>query len=189
MIQFNEFQVVHKDAQLVIDVSVQDLSIYNDIYLSSIIIDTQDTFVEGGPSSEPVYSVTDIHGDENQNLKNYRLELTADQFSASPTLDVNKTLFFVYITTKNISDIEDVQTTLAVVYDTEIVAIIGLNHVNELSNECKIPKSFIDFILKQKALELSIETGNFTKAIKYWNSFIGNATVKPCSTGCCSCRK
>lgn len=181
MIQFNELKVVHDDAQLVIDVSIQDS--YENIYLSSITIDSQDTFIENGPSSTPIYQVEDIDS------THYKLELTADDFDTSPTLDVNKTLFFVYITTKNVSNPSDVQTFIAVVYDTQIVAIIGLNFVNELANECKIPKSFIDFILKQKALELSLETGDYTKAIKYWKSFIGNAIVKPCSAGCCPCKR
>ena len=163
-----------------IDISVQDLSVYEGVYLSSVKIDTQDTYVDNGPSEHPVFTATSI------NDKNYRVELAKGDFT--PALnDVTKTLFFVYITTVDTSNDNTTQTIVTVVYDTQVVAIMGLNQLNELADECKIPKSLIDFILKQKALELAIETGNFIKAIKYWNSFLKNATVKPCTTGCCPC--
>ena len=34
-------------------------------------------------------------------------------------------------------------------------------------------KEYTDFILKLKALEMSVKTGNYTKAIEYFNSLFG----------------
>ena len=88
MVQFNELRITPDGQKLIIDVSVKDLEYYTNVYLDTIQIDTQDTFVESGPSSEVVYTEV-IEG----NTKSVRLELgTGDLL---PTLNDN--LFFVYI--------------------------------------------------------------------------------------------
>ena len=56
MVQFNELRITPDGQKLIIDVSVKDLEYYTNVYLDTIQIDTQDTFVESGPSSEVVYT-------------------------------------------------------------------------------------------------------------------------------------
>ena len=56
-----------------------------------------------------------------------------------------------------------------------------IGYLKELNDTCTPPKNFIDSILRFKALELSIKTGNYTQAIKYWKQFFSKrkpVTVK-----------
>lgn len=55
MIRFNELRITKDGKHLIIDVSVRSQSYYNDVYLDSISIDTQNTYKDGGPSSSIVY--------------------------------------------------------------------------------------------------------------------------------------
>lgn len=70
MIQFNELRINPQGTRLIIDVSVIDSIYYQNVYLDTISIDTQDTFTESGPSTSTVYKTT-ISG----NSKSTRLEL------------------------------------------------------------------------------------------------------------------
>lgn len=55
MIRFNELRITKDGKHLIIDVSVRSQPYYNDVYLDSISIDTQDTYKDGGPSSSIIY--------------------------------------------------------------------------------------------------------------------------------------
>lgn len=61
-------------------------------------------------------------------------------------------------------------------------AISYLREIECIDN-CQIPKNLINFILEFKALELSIKTGNYLQAIKYWKKFFTKVKV----TSKCSC--
>lgn len=72
------------------------------------------------------------------------------------------------------------------VYNKNIIANKGINFLKEFDFSCNIPKGFIDFILKRKALEYAIDTCNFDLAYKYWNYITGSTfnsnVIKNC--GC-----
>lgn len=167
MVQFNELKITPDGQRLIIDVSVKDLEYYTNVYLDTVQIDTQDTFVESGPSSEVVYTEV-IEG----NTKSVRLELgTGDLL---PTLNDN--LFFVYIRTKGTPAANtpcgmDNITTLGVVSNLYPLYQHAFSYIKELSDTCSIPKNFINYILQYKAFELAIKTGHYTEAIKYWKRF------------------
>lgn len=182
MVQFNELRITPDGQKLIIDVSVKDLEYYTDVYLDSIQIDTQDTFVESGPSSEVVYTKT-IDG----NSKSVRLELgTGDLL---PTLNDN--LFFVYIRTKGAPSIDtpcgmDNSITLGTVLNKYPIYSDIMQYVKEVNADCIIPKHFIDKYLRFKAFEISIITDHYTEAIKYYNKFIKNIdnTATNLNCGC-----
>ena len=113
MVQFNELGITPDGQKLIINVSVKDLEYYTNVYLDTIQIDTQDTFVESGPSNKVAYTEV-IEG----NTKSVRLELETGDLS--PTLNDN--LFFVYIRTKGTPAANtpcgmDIITPLGVVYN------------------------------------------------------------------------
>ena len=56
-------------------------------------------------------------------------------------------------------------------------------YLKELDNSCVIPKGFIDFILRVKALDMAIETCNYTEAIKYWE-MLNRKSVKTVTNNC-----
>ena len=55
MISFNELRITQDNRFLIIDVSVDSQSYFENVLLDSVIIDTQDTFVLNGPSNNPLF--------------------------------------------------------------------------------------------------------------------------------------
>lgn len=72
----------------------------------------------------------------------------------------------------------------AAVYDKNVLLNKGMMYLKELGDTCEISRGFIDFILKNKALDMAIDTCNYNTAIKYWKMFTmsGSTTIKGC--GC-----
>lgn len=212
MIEFQELRVTPDGKKLIIDASVKDLQYYNDVYIDAIIIDTQDTYTANGPSTNPIfyyevttddetiYSLPECNGcgpirteedseicfsDHDDGKKRVRLELD------STTLGVSlcDTLFFVYVIAKGTPSADtpcsmDNQTTMGVVANLYPFYRSMVSSMREIEDECEIPKNFIDSLLKFKALELSIRTGYYTQAIKYWNKFFKGVKGKVINTGC-----
>lgn len=189
MVGFQELRITPDGKNLIIDVSVLDLPCYQDVYLDSIVIDTQDTFIENGPSSTPIflYQTEDnaecltspIYGE-----KRIRLILNEQSVGAS----LNNTLFFVYVVTKgtpNEDECDDSQPTIMTVV-TNLYPFYrdAMNYVKEVEVDCCIPKHFIDKILRFKAFDLCIRTGHYTQAIKYWNKFFKTIPNTGIHTGC-----
>lgn len=180
MLQFNELTIISDSQKLIIDVSVKDLEYYKDVYLDSIVIDTQDTFIESGPSNETVYNKT-ISG----NTKSIRLELGIGDLLPS----LNNNLFFIYIKTKGTPAINtpcgmDNITTIGVVTDSKTIYDNMMCYIRQIESSCNIPKDFIDSLLKYKAFELSIKTGNYPLSIKYYKYLsknFNNNINKSCS--------
>lgn len=199
MITFQELRVTPDGKKLIIDASVKDLSYYTNVFLDAIIIDSQDTYVAGQPSTKPifyyevtsnsteVYPSTDLDNptreEENKDIiyvnegeesgeKRVRLELDTKALN----VNLSTTLFFVYVVTKGTPSADtpcnmDNQTTLGVAANLYPFYRNTMGCMKEVEEECSIPKTFIDRLLRFKALELSIATGNYAQAIKYWNKF------------------
>lgn len=213
MITFQELRVTPDGKKLIIDASVKDLQYYNDVYIDAVIIDTQDTYVPNGSSTNPVFSyeVTSnpdviyslpecdgcgpirdkedneicFLGQEGDGEKRVRLELDSKTLGVS----LNDTLFFVYVVAKGAPSADtpcgmDNQMTLGVVANLYPFYRTMVGYMREVENDCKIPKNFIDSLLRFYALELSIRTGHYTQAIKYWNKFFKDTKSRTINTGC-----
>lgn len=201
MVQFNELRITPDGKNLIIDVSVQDMEYYDNVFIDSIIIDTEDTYIPSGPSTNPIFSYTveessDVaytilrdggctpvlcdEGDDqclisnSGNTKHLKLILNSTDFITIPNL--NDKLFFVYVVTKGTPSSNtpcglDNQNTLGVVFNKFTLYKTSMKFFKELESSCNISKGFIDFILRMKGLELSIKTGNYLQTIRYWNKF------------------
>lgn len=210
MIKFNELRITPNNENLIIDVSIEDAEYFKDVVLDSIIIDTQDTYTANGPSDkavftylvseedyDAVYSMPETLGcspvQEEQSL-NYCF--TIDDYSKkSVRLVLNSkdlgvpiagNMFFVHV-------IATGEPTADTPYDLRNSKIIGtaintypiykqsMKYTKELGDSCNIPKNFIDYIFRIKALDLAIKTGNYQEVIKYWNKFfkVLNYSVEP----------
>ena len=55
MIQFNELKITKDGLNLIIDVSIEKGDYYEDVFLDSIYIDTEETFTNSGPSDNYKY--------------------------------------------------------------------------------------------------------------------------------------
>lgn len=214
MLQFNELRITPDNKHLIVDVSVKNDSYYKNVVIDSIVVDTQDTYVANGPSSKPIftykvnennlnltYAVPEdccnpvLIEDDNSYCFTYGLEESQHIRLILNTKDLNvpldETMFFVYAIASGTpapdtpcgfdnSKIMGTVVNLKVMYDSMLC------YIRQVENNCEIPKNFIDSILKYKAFELSIRTGNYPLAIKYWNKYLSNnkpsiSTIKTCN--------
>lgn len=178
MIKFNELKITPDGKNLIIDISVKDYRYYDDITIDKVIIDTQDTFIINGPSDSPLYSYT-VEGEE----KNIRIELN------NIAVPLNNMLF-VYVVAKGTPSPDtpcgyDNNIVMQTVVDLYPFYQETLCYLNEINKDCNIPRNFINMILRLKALELCVRTGNYLKAIKYWNKFFSGKKVVIHNT--CTC--
>ncbi len=213
MITFNECRIDKEGKTLIINASVSDLPYYENIYIESITIDTDKTFIENGPSSEPIFTQsfsakdegtegeeTAYHGVVSRSgvftidattidgLKNINLEISAKELGLE-TLSDN--IFFIYLAASGVPDPStpcgmDNKYTVGVAINMRPIYDMSMMYINELSSTCNIPKGFIDSILKLKALDLSLKTGNYLTAIKWWDKLFKNKEVIV-STRKCNC--
>lgn len=179
MVTFQELRITPDGKNLIIDIVVKDLKYYTDVYIDSINIDTQDTFIESGPSSKVVYTKV-IEGD----TKSVRLELGVGDLLPS----LNDNLFFVYVKTKGTPSIDtpcgmDDIYTLGITLNVCSIYNNIMQSVKEVANNCSIPKNFIDSYLRFKAFELCINTGHYTEAVNYYNRFIKGKST-PVTNNC-----
>lgn len=170
MIQFNQLRILSDGSRLILDASVQDDLYYKNVYIDSVLIDNQDTYSSTGVSGSPLYKKI-ITGD----TKHIRLELTSKDFT-NGTLNLSSNLLFVYIKTKGTPSPNtpcglDNITTIGVVYNAYPIYRECMDYMKELEVDCRIPKHLIDKILRFKALELSILSGDYAQAIQYWKKF------------------
>lgn len=167
MIQFNELRITPNDERIIIDVKVEDIACYKNVLIESIVIDTQDTYVDNGPSVNAVFSYF-------VGKKSIRLDINTDQ---CPELK-GKLLFVYILTSGEVSEDIPIEfrnnRTVGTIINTYPIYKKAMYYTKELADTNNIPKGFIDQILKIKALELSLKTGNHQEIIRYWNKLFKN---------------
>ena len=215
MIHYNDLYITEDNKCLVIDVAIDDDSYYKDIYLDTISIDTQDTFVPNGPSDNAkVFTIRKDNLDkvyvndkevlvDNENVyvegtdkvKHTKLYLTAKELG----VDLTKDMLFVYTIATGTPAPDtpcncDVNKILSVVVNTYEVYKSIIPLIKEIGELCKDPISFIDRELQIKAVEYSIKNSNYLLAIKYWKKYFMDNTITSSSNKCncngnsqCSC--
>lgn len=193
MVIFNECRIDKEGKNLIIDVSIDNLPYYENIYLESITIDTDETFIENGPSSNPIYrrnlstsSDSPLVPEVSIKPRNIRLKLTYRELSLN-TLDNN--ILFVYIGVGGVPDPDtpcgmDNKYSVAVAVNMRPIYNKTMSYIKELEETCATSKGFIDMILRFKAFELSLKTGNFTTAIKQWDKLLKNKGIVVLNRGC-----
>lgn len=199
MIHFNELRITEDNKYLIIDTSVDSDSCFDNVTLDTILIDNQDTYTDNGPSSNPILSInvqdyynrvlintdceyTPVYSEDKvsecyvKNNKNIRIAIKLDDYNIKST-----DMLFVYVISSGTPSCNiDKSYILGTVINLYPIYVEAMNHIKNIECECSIPKHFIDFIIRFKALELCIKTGNYIQAIKYWNKF--NINI---SNNCC----
>lgn len=212
MLYFKELQYSKDLKSLIIDVAIKKCEYYDKINIDSIVIDNQDTYINNGPSSNPiyVYHVQDIKYKKVFSLPNYtcnnvkveksnkdcfiedesfkkhiRMELPLNILNIQPN-----DMLFVYVIATGVPASNtpcglDNNKIIGTVLNLKNIYTKAISYLREIEciDNCQIPKNFINFILEFKALELSIKTGNYLQAIKYWKKFFTKVKV----TSKCSC--
>lgn len=209
MIQYNELQITPDGKYLIIDASVENFEYFADMTISEITIDNQDTYLDSGPSSNPIYnckiseiesSSTMLLTSELSMIKNgesyYYVDKTKKRIrfilsSKDLGIDLNTNLLFVYIIVEGTpaSDTPcgfDNKITIAPIYNKYPIYKNSIYLLSEFNNQCKIPQKLIDAILHYKALTLCLSINNNVTAIDYWKKFYGN-TISNISNYKCPC--
>lgn len=203
MIVFDQLNITPDGKHLVIEARVDTLDYFKDVEIDSIVIDSQDTYVDNGPSQNPVYikefTVEDDLSvsipccdcdacEEGRRLTRHIKILLSDR---DLNVSLNNTILFVYVIAKGYPSPDtpcgyDNSKTMGVVVNLYPYYQSMMNGIKEIADDCSVPKQFINNVLRFKAVELAIKTGNYIQAIKYWKMFFSpdklKATTKPC--GC-----
>lgn len=104
--------------------------------------------------------------------------------------NLNDNILFVYVGVRGIPEPDtpcgmDNKYSVAVAVNLRPVYNMAMSYIKELESTCNIPRRFIDMILRLRAFELSIKTGNFLTAIKQWDKLFKNKRiVSPAKCGC-----
>lgn len=158
MIKIDELEILPNGKELKIAMHISDNPSYTDKYLDSISIDNQNTYSIEGDFTKCVYNKS-----FDENTKHIILIIKQEDLLHNANLD--KDLFFIKITPNSGSP------KYAAVYNKYKMYDVGMKYLRELNEKCSIPKGFEDYILRLKALELSLKSNNNLQAIKYWNKF------------------
>lgn len=214
MILFDQLRISDDGQTLFIDAHVNESSYYDAVYMDSITICTESEISEltpEEPGSKFIYQA-DITSESG--TKEIHLVLNKASFDAAyvntnsegsaisegaialeefGAKDLSSNMFFVYIHSSNVPSectpcTLDNEYSLGVTFDYGVIYNAAMGYTRELAEECVIPKKFIDFILNNEALKISLETEHYTEAVEYWDRLLNgcksgsSVTVKPC--GC-----
>ena len=91
MIIIDKLEISDDKSNILLEAHVKTDSYFDDVYIDTVKIDTQSTYIEEGPSDSPVYTKT-IEG----NMKEISLTISKNEVLA----DLSNDLFFVYLTAK-----------------------------------------------------------------------------------------
>ena len=181
MIRFNELKI--EDNYIIIDVQIEEEKYFKDMYIDSIVIDTQDTFIANGPSSKAIYNKTfntdtDVNKEEivyTQGTDKYnRVRIYID--GKNLNVDIHKTMFFVYVIAGGTPSADtpcrwDENKALHTLVDTQVLYNNMIQYVKELNKDCSTPDNFINAILQFNAIDLALKTNQYPLAIDLWKRF------------------
>lgn len=181
MIRFNELKI--EDNYIIIDVQIEEEKYFKDMYIDSIVIDTQDTFIVNGPSSKAIYTKTfntDVDVKKEENIytqgtdKNNRIRIYID--AKDLNVDIHKTMFFIYVIAGGTPAADtpcrwDENKALHTLVDTQVLYNNMIQYVKELSKDCSTPDNFINAILQFNAIDLALKTNQYLLAIDLWKRF------------------
>lgn len=174
MLRWKECSLLNNTSYISFDVEVIDAKYYNNVYLDSVYLDVftkPEDYLGPSPtnkakliwqqdSMEPpvkrVHQYIDVDLIKDNLMVLYAIA-TGEPSDDAPCGDKNKIL-------------------VGVVYDKALLYQNSLKLLNNLKG-CEPNKEFIDYILRVKAFELAIKTGDIKAAIYYWNTFFKKEIV------------
>lgn len=188
MIKFNELRISLDNSKLYIEAEVLSDDYYKNVGITSIQIDTQDTFAANTnmPSSKPKY-FKEVSNYDNTPVKKINVCLQDYELQG---ISLKDDILYVWVTTdENITGEppcgKDIPRKLGVCINWQYIYNLAMPFIKEAATTCDTNDDFIDFILRYKSIILAIKTGHYTIANKYWNKFfknkVNNYNIKRCS--------
>lgn len=184
MIVFEELRITNDGETLVVKARVRTEIYYDTVYIDKVIIDTEETYKEGFPSSTPVFTYT-----ADGNVKSITLAINKAQIIP----DFKEHLFFVYVVTKgnplpSVPCGMDNQTTLGVTMYMGNIYNNFMGYIKEMGGgNCQVPKGLIDQILRFKALTISMDSGQYLQGIDYYNKWFSGKRQDVVTIPNCGC--
>jgi len=210
MVHFNELRISENGKNLIIDVEVDMLSYYNDVYIESIQIDVDDNYIDSGASSKAVtvwkaggtstsktiasVSDTGCVDVQTQTLsgkyaKHVELCLTPTDLAPLTLKTFGDDIFFVYVNLIGTPAActpcgYDESPALGVVFNKYKLYCSAMGFVKQLGDDCDVDKRwFLDFIMRYYAFMLCLKTGNYEQAIVYWDKYLNRVNTTTSSSG------
>lgn len=205
MIVLEQCRIDYEGKNLLIEAEIDNLSYFNDVYIESVVIDTDKTYSPNGPSNNPVYvknfeynespysteenkdcDCINSYGVHKPGVKKISLCLSSKDLSDS---NLNDNIFFVYVSAIGIPSPDtpccmDNKFVMGIAVNLRPIYNMAMQYIKELDNTCVIPKGFIDTILRIKAFDLSLRTGNYCMAFKQWDRLFKNKISIPSNRKC-----
>lgn len=173
MVNFNDLRISPGGKEFFIDAEIAPYSYYDGMYISRIIIDTEETFNVNGPSSNPFHTVNFDTQDKEQSVYLTAEEMSMDSFTGH--------IYYVYVMVEGIPDSQtpcgwDNDYSMGVALDWQPIYRIGLSSMKSIvDNCCEMDRSFIDYILRFESFELALRTGQYALANDKFNQWFRNA--------------
>ena len=165
MLKFTNLGISKDSNTLLISAEVVQDSAYDYTYIDKVIIDTEETYTDGVPSSTPIYSFVP------SNLKSFTIELSAAQLAL---IDFKSHMFFVYLKSTVHPDspkgtVEQLE--LGVTLDMSQIYSTFMSYINAINIDSIEPIKFTDWYIKFKALNIASNAGHNIVAINIYNKY------------------
>jgi len=189
MLYFNELRIENK--HLIIDVEVDPEYKAKGCWIESISLSTHKDSTE-----YPIWEAT-----EGSTKTRVRLILDS-KCQEESSIDVHdvggatlKDLLYItviaHVPTEILAEIPcgccDPTILKGTVVDMEPFYNQAMQFIKELGDACELPRNFIDYILKFKGLELSIQTGNYAQANELFANYFNRDKKAFTNVGGCGC--
>lgn len=185
MIEFSRLELASDGKSIILSAHVKNESYYDNVYIKSIKVDTQDTFVDGGMPSSSAMTIVE-YGEEDY-VKSVDLVLTTGDLDNKDLLK-NLFIFYIQATGTPTSDVpcgKDNEYTIGAVYNTPTIYTQGLNLMKALGDNCEVSPDVLNFIANTNGLKYALSTGNLPEAVEYWKSFFSELKTPTITNKCC----
>ena len=189
MVRFNVLKISSDGSCFTVNVSVDSASYYTNRYITDIFIDSDTTF-----NNSTTHSDKAVHVELDEHQKSFIKTFSATELSgilSSRSLKGRMLYVFVELDGAVTGDApcnSDVDAFLGIAVDWNHIYHGSLKYMKQVTKECcNIPKEFIDYILRIKALELALKTGHYMTAKDLWNKFFSKKKYMVSSI--CGCNK
>lgn len=185
MVIFKKLELNTEGTEIELRANVRIESYFDNVYIKSIKVDTQDTYVEGGAPSQNAITVAD-YGD-NSEIKSVDLHLTSLDLN---NLDLLKNFFIFYIQavgtpSPDVPCGHDKEYNIGVVYNKPAIYAQGMNLIKSLGNNCEVSTDMMNFIAQTEGLDYALKTGNLPEAVSLWENFFSEMKTPAITNRCC----
>lgn len=190
MVRFNDLKISSDGSCFTVNVSVDSASYYVKRYITGIYIDSDSTFNNStNPSDKAVFISL-----EESPQKSFKKTFSVGELSGILTSKNFKDhMMYVFVEldgpiTGDAPCNSDSDLFLGIAVDWNGIYHRSLDFMKQVTKDCcNIPKEFIDYILRYKALELALKTGHYMVAKNIWDKFFSKR--RKTISSICGCNK